>query len=132
MIAILTRYANDTLLGYIKPYITQNNDGERIYYTECEWRYIVTEMNGIKWKRGEKYDEWRGDSNNPKPKVLKEVLKKEQTFAVDDIIYLITNTEEDSMKLLQDIQKLKKIRGKDISDLDRYKLVNKIISFEKI
>ena len=130
--AIQTRYANDTLLGYIKPYIAPNEEGGRINYTESEWRYIVTEMNGVKWLRGEKYNEWRGDSNNPKPKAPKEVLEKKLTFAVDDITYLITMTEEDSMKLLQDLQKLKKICGKDISELDRYKLVNKIISFEKI
>lgn len=130
--AIQTRYANDTLLGYIKPYISQNEHGKRINYTESEWRYIVTEMNGVKWLRGEKYKEWRGNPNKPKPKAPKEVLEKKLTFAVDDITYLITKTEEDSMKLLQDIQKLKRICGKDISDLDRYKLVNKIISFEKI
>lgn len=131
--AIQTRYANDNLLGYIKPYITQNDDGNRINYTESEWRYIVTEIDGVEWLRGEKkYKEWRGDSNDPKPKAPKEVLEKKLTFAVDDINYLITKTEEDSMKLLQDIQKLRVICGEPIFELDRYKLANKIISFEKI
>ena len=130
--AIQTKYANDTLLGYVKPYITKNDDRERLNYSESEWRYIVTEINGVKWLRGMgKYNEWRGVSKK-KPKAPKEILKKKLTFSVDDITHLITKTEEDSIRLLQDIQELKIICGEPISELDRYKLVNKIISFEKI
>lgn len=46
--AMQTKYANDTLLGYVKPYETKDEKGVRVNYTECEWRYIVTEGNGIK------------------------------------------------------------------------------------
>ena len=40
------------LLGYVKPYKTKDDEGERINYTECEWRYIVTEINGVKMDKG--------------------------------------------------------------------------------
>lgn len=131
--AILTKHANDTLLGYVKPYKTKDDEGERINYTECEWRYIVTEINGVKWIRGkEKYDNWRGDKSKPKPKAPKEVLVKKLTFSVDDITYLITKTEDDTRKLIQDIQNLKFICDEPIVELDKLNLVNKIISFEKI
>lgn len=131
--SIQTKYANDTLLGYIKPYKTKDDKGERVNYIENEWRYIITELKGVKWLRGEdKYKEWRGNPKGPKRKAPKEILEKKLTFSVDDITYLITKTEEDTMRLLLDIQKLKFICGTRISELDKFKLINKIISFEKI
>lgn len=131
--AIQTKYANDTLLGYVKPYRTKDDKGERVNYIENEWRYIITELDGVKWLRGEdKYKEWRGNPKEPKRKASKEILEKKLIFSVDDITYLITKTEEDSEKLLFDIQKLKFICGTPITELDKLKLANKVISFERI
>lgn len=67
-----------------------------------------------------------------KPKAPKEVLAQKLTFSIDDITYLITKTEKDSIKLMQDIQDLNVICDLPITEFDKFKLVNKIISFEKI
>lgn len=127
-----TQYANDTLLGYIKPYKFVDKGKEHVNYVENEWRYIVKEINGVTWKKGEEaYSKWRGKQKE-KPKAPKEVLAQKLTFSIDDITYLITKTEKDSIKLMQDIQDLNVICDLPITEFDKFKLVNKIISFEKI
>ena len=127
------KYANDTLLGFAKPYQMVKDGKLQVNYVENEWRYILNEAKGVKWLVGkDAYDQWRGDKNKPKPKAPEEVLKMRLTFTVDDVTHLITQNEEDTTKLIQDIRKLKSFCEQGITDEDKYKLVNKVISFEKI
>ena len=127
-----TKNANNALLGFTKSYEMTKNGSHQINYEENEWRYVVNEGDGVEWIKGtEAYKAWRGTSME-KPKAPKSVLAKKLNFSVDDITYLITKTESDTMSLLQDVRVLKSFCGQKITDLDRDKLINKIISFEKI
>lgn len=130
---VQTKYANDTLQGFTKPYQIMKDGKLQINYVENEWRYILKETKGVKWLVGkDAYDQWRGDRKKKKPKAPEEILKMKLTFTVDDVTHIITQNEEDTMKLIQDIRKLKFFCDQGFTDEDKYKLVNKIISFEKI
>lgn len=127
-----TKNANNDLLGFTKSYEMTKNGKTQINYEENEWRYVVNEGDDVEWLKGtDAYQAWRGTSKK-KPKAPQKVLEKKLIFSVDDITYLITQNEVDTMALLQDIRELKSFCGQVITDFDRYKLINKIISFEKI
>ena len=132
---IKTRQANNTFLGFVKRYQMEHKGKMQNNYEENEWRYIVKEdkKGGIQWLRGnENYKQWRGDDKTPKPKPSEELIRQKLIFNVDDITYLITSSENDTHKLIRDISKMVQFCGGVLSESDRYLLVNKIISFEKI
>lgn len=127
-----TKNANNVLLGFTKSYKMTKEGKAQINYEENEWRYVVNEGDGIEWLKGiEAYQAWRGSSKK-KPRAPQNILEKKLIFSVDDITYLITRNEVDTTALLRDIWNLKSFCGQEITEFDRYKLINKIISFEKI
>lgn len=127
-----TKNANNALLGFTKSYEMTKNGKSQVNYEENEWRYVVNEGDGVEWLKGtDAYQTWRGISKK-KPKAPQKVLEKKLVFSVDDITYLITQNEVDTMALLRDIKDLKSFCGQEITEFGRYKLINKIISFEKI
>ena len=152
------RLKEDTLplFGYVKKYegertitdkagkqktVNQNN------YIENEWRYIIPESKTVKWLWGEKdYSTWRGDKSKPKPAPSKELKTHTLSFNVDDISFIIVETEEQVKEMITWLSYVKKIGGdlicsKEITDskerrrffeICHRKLVSKVISLERI
>jgi len=144
------------LFGYVKKYegerqitgedgkqstIIQNN------YIENEWRYIIPESNTVKWLWGEQeYNSWRGDKTKPKPSPSKEIKDHTLTFNVDDISFIIVETEEQVKEMIPWLSYVKNVGGhpvcpKEVTDLKERgriienvhrKLISKVISLERI
>ena len=144
------------LFGYVKKYegertitdedgtkktVSQNN------YIENEWRYIIPESQTVKWLWGERaYSDWRGDKSKSKPAPSKELKTHTLTFNVDDISFIIVETEEQVKEMITWLSYVKKIGGnlicpKDITDSKERRrifeichrtLVSKVISLERI
>lgn len=130
-----TKQANNTILGFAKRYQMERKGKMQNNYEENEWRYVVKEdkKGGIPWLRGnDSYKRWRGDDKTPKPKPSEELIRRKLVFDVDDITYLITSSDDDTRKLIKDISNMKQFCGGVLSEFDKFLLINKIISFEKI
>lgn len=132
--SIFSHQANNAFFGFSKRYEIEREGKIQINYIENEWRYVVKESEdyGINWLFGEKaYKDWRGEGKT-KPVTSKELKEQKLIFSVDDITNLITSSETDTIALIKDIRLLKSFCGGKLSEFDKDKLINKIISFEKI
>lgn len=126
------REAVYSLYGYVKKYISPGKEGEQVNYLENEWRYVVT-GSGIDWKWSEdEYTKWRGAGKKPEPsKALKDNKLK---FGVEDVSYVIVESDGQIAEMVDYIQSLTCVGGNEetISDEDRKILLTKIISQERI
>lgn len=115
------------IFAYSKMYENRNNKGETIInYNDNEWRYVIQETNKWFWNESE-YNEWRG--RDKKPKSTFESLP----FGVNDIRYILVETENEVLKLIDSINKFKTIGGNEIiSKNDKLLLMTKIMSVERL
>lgn len=92
---VQTKYANDTLLGFTKPYQMTRDGKLQVNYVENEWRYIVNEIKGVKWLVGkDAYDPMARRQKQAKARIPEEVQKIKLTFTVDDVTHIITQNKK--------------------------------------
>ena len=144
------------LFGYVKKYQGErtitNKDGKQTItcqnnYLENEWRYIIPESQTVKWLWGENaYNRWRGDKTKPKPSPSKILKDHTLTFNVDDISFIIVETEDQVKEMITWLSYVKKVGGdyicpkeviesntrRRILESVHRKLVSRVISLEKI
>ncbi len=125
-------------LGLLKRVYGEFKGQEINNYAENEWRYIVpSDRQHLKWfYTKEDYMVWRGDVNSPKPdpKQNQFLLSNKLIFKAEEINYIIVENEKDIPILIAYILSASRIGGSQIqlSDHDKYYLINHITSFERI
>lgn len=125
-------------LGLLKRTYGEFKGQEINNYAENEWRYIVpSDRKYSKWfYTKEEYMTWRGNVDAPKPSPMQNpvlVLHK-LIFTAVDINYIIVESEKDIPMLIDYILTASQIGGSksQLSDQDKYYLINHITSFERI
>lgn len=126
MISHFLQYDKHILYGLIKTYKNKDKN-DYINYNENEWRYVVS--HDWYWDK-DKYNEWRGDKNNPKPPSKFEPLR----FNIADVNFIILENKFDVSDFVTYIRELKVFGGNTnhIADEDKNILLTKIITIDDI
>lgn len=120
-------FMHNYIFAYTKMFENKNDNGDiTINYNDNEWRYIISDTS--KWLRSEKeYIQWRGTDKKPKS------IFPSLSFNVSDIRYILVETEEEVLKLINSINKLKTIGGKILTvENEKFILMTKIMSVERL
>lgn len=124
-------HVRSTLFGFTKTYYGIFKEKRQSNYEENEWRYVLRESISpkISWLWGSNsYTNWRG-KGNLKPKSIFEHL----VFDVDDVNFIILRDDTQIPKMIKYIEGLNEFGGgKSIDASQKYNLISKIISMDRI
>lgn len=116
-------------LMYIKPLTgmqkKQNGDVKHKFFTdECEWRYIF-DMEKINSEYRQIYTGHNVSNLDLINESLQEINTSTLNFGYNDIKYIIVKTEDDFIEVQQLIEQF------DLNQIDKYKLVSKLIIWDE-
>lgn len=116
-------------LMYIKPLTgmqkNQNGDVKHKFFTdECEWRYIF-DMEKINSEYRQIYTGHNVSNLDLINESLQEISTSTLNFGYNDIKYIIVKTEDDFIEVQQLIEQF------DLNQIDKYKLVSKLIIWDE-
>lgn len=116
-------------LMYIKPLTgmqkNQNGDVKHKFFTdECEWRYIF-DMEKINGEYRQIYTGHNVSNLDLINESLQEINTSTLNFGYNDIKYIIVKTEDDFIEVQQLIEQF------DLNQIDKYKLVSKLIIWDE-
>ena len=116
-------------LMYIKPLtgMQKNQNGEdkhKFFTDECEWRYIF-DMEKINGEYRQIYTGHNVSNLDLINESLQEINTSTLNFGYNDIKYIIVKTEDDFIEVQQLIEQF------DLNQIDKYKLVSKVIIWDE-
>jgi len=121
-----------TLFGFTKAYSEKREGRYQINYEENEWRFVLREnkLTKVDWLwGGDSYLKWRNGGTKSKPESKFETL----TFTVDDVNFIILQSDTQIPKMIKYIEGLNKFGGNDITNKSQKSiLISKIISMSRI
>ena len=125
---------NNTIAGFLKPYATTKDDSSTLEnYMENEWRYVVSDAEKTPWLPSKaEYDQWRGNTKDPKPEPPDAIKEKKLVFTVDDITHLIIKEEAELNDIISDLNARTHLCGQPLNGQDRAKLLSKIRCLDRI